>query len=143
MPITALHLFISLMLMFNFFSLSIQQIQLLGTKYCLDRLGRITNRQIGIYTCHGNGYSQGFSYQRNGQIVFHHSVCLDIAKKENFTGTVLDLDETNDPNVILPDTNTTNNVVLSDCGPHNGTKWNYDEKVNENSFNLLVQGASH
>lgn len=46
----------------------------------------------------------------------------------------IDLDEINDPNVILPDTNTTNHIVLAECGPYNGSKWNYDEKVN-----MLVQ----
>lgn len=96
----------------------------------MDLLGRNVNRQIGIYTCHGHGYSQGFSYQRNGQIVFHHSLCLGLAKKENITETTIDMNERNDPNVLLPTTNTTNHVVLNECGPHNGTKWNFDEKVN-------------
>lgn len=116
---------------------SLQQIQLLGTKYCLDNLGRNVNRQIGIYGCHGVGYSQGFSYQRNGQIVFHYSLCLELAKKENPTETMFDMNEINDPNVILPHTNTTNHVVLNECGPYNGTKWNFDETVGYH-FNIKI-----
>lgn len=105
------------------------QIQLVNTKYCLDKLGRNENRQIGVYTCHGHGYSQGFSYQRNGQIVFHHSLCLSLAEKEVINESSDDIEELNDPNTILPDTNTTNHVVLLNCGPTNGTKWHYDDKV--------------
>lgn len=119
-------------------SKAIGQIQLLNTKYCLDKLGRINNRQIGIYTCHGNGYSQGFSYQRNGQIVAHYTDCLDIAKKEDFTEEAFESNERNDPNALSPHTNTTNHVVLNTCGPHNGTKWHYDEKVNERFVQFLV-----
>lgn len=130
--------------MCDLYGIFARQIQLLGTKYCLDRLGRIVNRQIGIYTCHGHGYSQGFSYQQNGQIVFHHSVCLSLAKAENVTESIFDMDEINDPNILLPDTNTTNHVVLSECGPYNGTKWNYDERVNYslNFINIIIISAN-
>lgn len=60
----------------------IGQIQKFGSKYCLDRLGRSRNRQIGIHKCHGHGYSQGFALQKNKQIVFHHSKCLSRAQQE-------------------------------------------------------------
>lgn len=97
--------------------------------YCLDKLGRNENRQIGIHSCHGNGYTQGFSYQKNDQIVFHHSLCLSLAVKENITKNITDPKELNDPNVLTPEMDTTNHVVLLNCSPTNGTKWRYDEKV--------------
>lgn len=105
------------------------QIQAVDTKYCLDRLGRIENRQIGIHMCHGNGYTQGFSYQKNQQIVFHHTLCLSLAEEENITEPITDTKLLNDPNVLIPGINTTNHVVLQRCSPYNGTKWNYDAKV--------------
>lgn len=104
-----------------------QQLQLVESKFCLDRLGRGENRQIGIFKCHGYGYSQAFSFQKNQQIVFHHSLCLSLAVKENHTKPI-DIDS-NDPNILQPEVNTTNHVVLLNCNMKNGTKWSYDEIV--------------
>lgn len=103
----------------------------------MDRLGRAENRQIGIHQCHGNGYSQGFAYQNNKQIVFHYSDCLTLAKPED----PIEENEpyyplANDPNYLAPGTNTTNHVVLRYCSPHNGTKWDYDEHV---GFEFCIQ----
>lgn len=96
-------------------------------------MGRGINRQIGIHTCHGNGYSQGFAYQKNQQIVFHHSECLSLAKKENVTAGNVDTNESslisNDPNILTPGFNTTNHVVLLTCNATSGEKWSFDEIV--------------
>lgn len=59
------------------------QIHKLGSKYCLDKLGRELNSQIGVHSCHGSGYTQGFCYQKNHQIAFHPSWCLGLAKPKN------------------------------------------------------------
>ncbi|XP_031617146.1 polypeptide N-acetylgalactosaminyltransferase 1-like [Contarinia nasturtii] len=106
----------------------IGQIQLFGTKYCLDRMGRKSNRQIGIHACHGNGYSQGFAYQKNQRIVFHHSDCLGLAKKENITEPSASDKLLNDPNILTFGVDTTNHVVLEECNATTGEKWFYDEK---------------
>lgn len=90
-------------------------------------MGRIINRQIGIHGCHGNPYSQGFSYQRNQQIVFHYAECLSLAKKEKIVE--FDADAKNDPNVLTPNMNTTNHVVLLKCNATSGEKWHFDTKV--------------
>lgn len=106
----------------------IGRIQLGVTEYCLDYLGRKLNRQIGIHSCHENGLSQGFSYQKNHQIVFHPSYCLSLAQPENVNVA----NETlllNDPNILTPDMNTTNHVVLLPCNSTNGEKWLYKESV--------------
>lgn len=115
----------------------IGQIQKAGSKFCIDRLGRKLNRQIGIYKCHGHGTSQAFAYLSNHQIVFHHSECLSLAQKESFT-----MDEINRSNAIdsfnmMFDTNpneaaledTANHVVLLKCNGTNGEKWSYNESV--------------
>lgn len=95
----------------------------------MDALNRNDNRQIGIYQCHGNGYVQGFVYQKNGQIVFHYDKCLSIAKKENVTNTNYDPKILNDPNILTPNMNTTNHVVLLVCNATSGEKWSYNEEV--------------
>ncbi|XP_031617135.1 polypeptide N-acetylgalactosaminyltransferase 1-like [Contarinia nasturtii] len=108
----------------------IGNIQLANTKYCLDKLGRKSNRQIGIHSCHSIGYTQGFSYQKNHQIVFHPSSCLSIAQPENVTvSNVTSL--LNDPNILTPDVNTTNHVVLLPCNSTDGEKWSYIEADNQ------------
>lgn len=122
------------------------QIQKAGSKFCMDRLGRAPNRQLGIYQCHGHGYSQGFAYLKNHQIVFHHSDCLSLAQKENATVVLgnganavgnLDTSKVSDgindvlglkTNLTFP-INTTNHVVLLKCNATNGEKWSYDESV--------------
>lgn len=107
----------------------IGQIQRAGSKYCLDRLGRAFNRQIGIHACHGNGYSQGFSYQKNHQIAFHPSLCLGLAQMENFTALLSDPKSLSDPDLLTPDMDTRNHVVLLPCNSTNGEKWTYNEAV--------------
>lgn len=113
-----------------------QQIQSVGSKYCLDTLWRKANRQMGIHWCHGNGYSQGFAYQNNGQIVFHYEMCLSLAEEENITEQITDANQLTDHNILLPGVNTTNHVVLLKCNSENGTKWDYDEKVS--SFHIMI-----
>lgn len=93
-------------------------------------MGRKLNRQIGIHGCHGNGYSQGFSYQKNHQIVFHYTVCLSLARKENITELPSDTQLLNDPNILTPGMNTSNHVVLLPCNATSGEKWTYDRNVN-------------
>lgn len=95
----------------------------------LIREGRNENRQIGIYQCHGHGYSQGFAYQKNQQIVFHHSLCLSLAKWENVSEPIVNVTNMNDPNLLTPDMNTTNHVVLLPCNATNGEKWLYNKLV--------------
>lgn len=107
----------------------IGQINKLGSVYCMDILGRPINRQIGIHTCHGHGYSQGFSYQKNHQIVFHHSLCLSLAQPEETPALAVEAIEINDPNLLKTGADTSNHVVLLNCNATNGTKWSYDEKV--------------
>lgn len=107
----------------------IGQMQRIGSTYCMDRLGRAINRQIGINKCHGNGYSQGFSYQKNNQIVFHPSLCLGIAHKENVTEPPRNAKNSNDINLLTPDMDTKNHVVLLPCNSTNGDKWAYNETV--------------
>lgn len=77
---------------------------------------------------HGNGYSQGYSYQKNQQIVFHYDECLSLAKKEKIT-TKFDPKLKNDPNVLTPNMNTTNHVVNLKCNATSGEKWLYDNIV--------------
>lgn len=117
------------------------QIQRVGSKFCLDKLGRKNNRQIGIYQCHGHGYSQGFAYQKNQQIVFHHSKCLGLARKENVSAPILNVTKLNDPNLLTPDMNTTNHVVLLNCNSTNGEKWSYNEAVRHTI--LMIAQNSH
>lgn len=93
----------------------------------MDRLGRSENEQIGIFKCHGHGYHQGFSYQNNQQIVFHHSLCLSLAEIRNATAT--DLDYIMDASTEIEPTNRTSHVVLLNCNTSNGTKWSYDVAV--------------
>lgn len=115
----------------------IGQIQRVGSKFCMDKLGRALNRQIGIYNCHGHGYSQGFVYQKTRQIVFHHSECLSLAQKENATipnGTInklgtFEIKNSLGLNRTLAPVNTTNHVVLLKCNATSGDKWHYDESV--------------
>lgn len=105
------------------------QIQLLGTKFCLDKNGRKMNQQIGIHECHGNGYTQGFSYQKNQQIVFHHNECLSLAKKENILALSSEAKLLKDPSVLTDDTKTTNHIVLLKCNATSGEKWEYNDNV--------------
>lgn len=107
----------------------IGQIQRVGSKFCIDRLNRIENRQIGIYQCHGHGYSQGFAYQKNQQIVFHHSMCLGLARWENVSEPIFNVTNLKDPNLLTPDMNTENHVVLLNCNATNGDKWVYNKSV--------------
>lgn len=81
-----------------------------------------------ILLSHGNGYSQGYSYQKNQQIVFHYDECLSLAKKEKVT-TKFDPKLKNDPNILTPNMNTTNHVVNLKCNATNGEKWLYDNIV--------------
>lgn len=111
----------------------IGQIQRVGSRFCMDRLGRNRNRQIGIYSCHGHGYSQGFAYQKNQQIVFHHSECLSLALWENVSEPIFNVTDLNDPNLLTPDMNTENHVVLLHCNATNGDKWLHNEKVGRNN----------
>ncbi|XP_055296048.1 polypeptide N-acetylgalactosaminyltransferase 1-like isoform X2 [Sitodiplosis mosellana] len=106
------------------------QIQLFGTKFCLDKNGRKINRQIGIHGCHGNGYTQGFSYQKNHQIVFHQNECLSLAKTENIT-IPSEAKLLNDPNLLTRGVNTTNHVVLLQCNATSGEKWTYNENIHQ------------
>lgn len=98
-------------------------------------MNRKLNRQIGIHGCHGNGYAQGFSYQKDKRIVFHYTVCLSLAKKENVSEIAPEAALLNDPNRLTPGTNTTNQVVLLECDSSSGEKWDYDEIVSEQTFN--------
>lgn len=110
----------------------IGQIQRVGSKYCLDKLGTLrSNRQIGIHSCHGNGLTQGFSYQKNQQIMFHPSHCLSLAKKENVTPLPPNPSPKllTNPDLLTPDMNTTNHVVLLPCNSFDGEKWLYNEEV--------------
>lgn len=122
----------------------IGQIQKLGSKYCLDRLGREKNNQLGIYLCHGNGYNQAFSYQKNHQIVFHPTFCLS-RRIETMNETIasnLTLNATD--NLVLMENTLkeekiyilqTKHVVLLPCEANNGEKWLYNEEVRiYNSF---------
>lgn len=119
----------------------IGHLQRFGSKYCLDRLGRALNRQIGLYKCHGNGYNQGFSYQKNHQIVFHPDLCLGRAKKENVSEIPPELatDDQflNDPNLLTPEMNTEDHIVLLPCNSTNGDKWAYNETVSIQEKNGL------
>ncbi|XP_031634085.1 polypeptide N-acetylgalactosaminyltransferase 13-like [Contarinia nasturtii] len=118
----------------------IGQIQRLGSKYCLDRLGRGLNNQIGIYMCHGNGYSQAFSYQNNHQIVFHPTLCLsrrqETMNETVASSTILNVTDTlttsenefkNETQFLLE----TKHVVLLQCDANNGNKWLYDQAKNQ------------
>lgn len=107
----------------------IGQIQRVGSKFCLDRLGRNENRQIGIYQCHGHGYAQAFAYQKNQQIVFHHSLCLGLAKWEKVSEPIFNVTNMNVPNLLTPDMDTTNHVVLLKCNATSGDKWLYNKPV--------------
>lgn len=104
----------------------IGQIQLVGTKFCLDQLDRKLNQQIGVYQCHGHVYTQGFAYQKNQQIVLHNYNCLSLARYENVSEHMNDVTNSIDPN---PDINTKNHVVILECNATNGDKWLYNETV--------------
>lgn len=108
---------------------AIGQIQRVGSTFCLDRLGRKENRQIGIYGCHGHGYSQGFAYQKNQQIVAHHSLCLNLAKRENVSEPIANVTNVDNPNVLTPNMDTTHHVVLFPCNATSGDKWLYKKSV--------------
>lgn len=108
-------------------SRKIGQIQKLETEYCLDRIGRPLNSQIGIYSCNGDGYSQGFSYQRNGQIVLHHSLCLSRVQPKIDPKPELEY-ELSEINKIEKEEEK-NYVVLLHCNANNGTKWSYNKRV--------------
>lgn len=82
-----------------------------------------------MHFCHGNGYSQGFSYQQNNQIVYHYAKCLSLAKKENPTKAAADSHIQNDPNILPPNLDTTNHVVLLECNATSGEKWFYNQSV--------------
>lgn len=104
---------------------SILQVNLADTRFCLDRSGRNENEQISIFKCHGHGYHQGFSYQNDQRIVFHHSLCLSLAQIVNVTNSNRIEGVSTD---IIP-VNRTNHVVLLNCNANNGTKWSYDVAV--------------
>lgn len=91
----------------------------------MDRLGRKENEQIGIFKCHGQGYQQGFSYQNDQTIVFHHSLCLSLAQIVNVTKLNRIVDVSTEINQV----DRTNHVVLLNCNANNGTKWSYDVAV--------------
>lgn len=122
--------------------IKIGQMQRIGSTYCMDKLGRAINRQIGINKCHGNGYSQGFSYQKNQQIVFHPSLCVGIAHKENVTAIPRNAKKINDINLLTPDMDTRNHVVLLPCNSTNGDKWAYNETVSINKISFALASSS-
>lgn len=115
-----------------------KQIQLLGTKFCLDKNGRKLNQQIGIHECHGNGYTQGFSYQKNQQIVFHHNECLSLAKMKINTAIPTEAKLLKGPNALTVDAKTTNHIVLLQCNATSGEKWEYNDNVSKKKMHQLI-----
>lgn len=55
--------------------------------FCVEETGGRTSSR----------YIQAFAYQNNGQIVFHHSLCLSLAKMEESTERITDANQLNDP----------------------------------------------
>lgn len=124
------------------------QVNLVNTRLCLDRSGRNENEQIGIFKCHGHGYQQGFSYQNDQRIIFHHSLCLSLAQIENVTNLNPIMDPLMDPimdiSTEIDQINRTNHVVLLNCNANNGTKWSYDDAVrNMNRLTLIITQISN
>merc|ERR1712131_380790 len=57
----------------------LREIRNVVSNQCLDTMGRKENENVGIYTCHGQGGNQVFSYTMDKEIRID-DLCLDVAK---------------------------------------------------------------
>ena len=53
-------------------------------QYCLDTLGSLNDGRVGIYSCHGTGGNQEWSFTRAGQIK-HADLCLTLEEAREGT----------------------------------------------------------
>lgn len=90
-----------------------------NTKVCIDTFQQGLNKQIGIHGCHSNGYTQGFSYQKNQQFARHLSICIGLKVNNNTM-----------PLIGNHTVDTSNHVVLHECDTKLANqRWKYDEEV--------------